>query len=117
MEIRYVNHSIANNFGEYIEVNENLKQFPELHRAILAHELEHTNTKGFTKKDLLLDLQRPTVSYKELLIFMIRNPRSFKQLLPFYKSGDNIIYDINMIIVYTFGFMLVGISTMLALNV
>lgn len=100
MEIRYVKHGIANNFGEYIELNENLKKYPKLHDALLKHELSHTNKPGFTKEDFMLDMNSGEVSYKQLLKFMINHPSSLSQVMPFYISNKTFIYDINMSIVW-----------------
>lgn len=115
MEIRLVEHSIANNFGEYIEINKYLKEEnPKLYGAILQHELEHSADKGFTKKDFILDLTEDRVSYKELLAFMIRHPKSLYQFLPLYRYSNKWFYDLNMIIVW--GFVLVVIIVAAALS-
>lgn len=109
MEVRYVPFGIANNFGDYIELNENLKKYPKLHDSILYHEYSHTNNPGFTFKDFMLDLRSPsTVSNWELLKFMVQNPRSFIQLLPIYKQGNVIFYDINTSIIWGVTLGIVG---------
>jgi hypothetical protein len=104
MEIRYVDYGLANNFGDYIEINEHLKGYPELHDEILKHELGHTDTPGFTKKDFLLDLSPSKVSYWKLFKFMCIYPKTFLQFAPFYiqkKEGKRMLfYDINLIIVW-----------------
>lgn len=101
MEIRYGKNGIANNYGDFIELNENLKMYPQLHDRILKHELEHSQDKGFTKKDFILDLTEDRVSNWEMLKFGIKHPRAFMQLLPFYWKEGIIYYDINMILVYS----------------
>lgn len=116
MEIRYVPFGIANNFGEYIEVNENLKKYPKLHDAILRHELSHTNIPGFTLKDFMLDMSAPQkISNKQLISFMIHHPRAMKQFLPIYKQEGTIFYDINMLIVWGFGLTAIGIVVFLTM--
>ena len=100
MEIREVDFGIASNFGDYIEINKNLRNYPKLRRAILDHEFGHTNRKGFTKEDLMHDLKEVKVSNFELLKFMVHNPKSFYQLLPFYYKQGRIYYDINLIIIW-----------------
>jgi hypothetical protein len=67
MNIEYVNHSLGNNFGDTIELNKHLKDYPKLHRQILNHELKHTN-KRFTKQDLILDLTDNPVNKRELIL-------------------------------------------------
>jgi hypothetical protein len=117
MEIREVNYGIANNLGDgVIEINKNLKEYPELRRAILAHELEHTDTKGFTKEDFIVDLAPTKVNYWKLIVFMIRNPRSFLQLAPFYIKDKVFYYDINLIISWCATLGLIGIASYLALK-
>ena len=100
MEIREVDFGIANNFGDYIELNKNLRNYPKLRRQILDHEFGHTKRKGFTKEDLIHDLSEVKVSNFELLKFMVHNPKSFYQLLPFYYKQGRIYYDINLIIIW-----------------
>lgn len=115
MKIEYVDHSLGNNYGDLIELNENLKQYPKLHHQILSHELKHTK-KTFTKKDLILDLTDSPVDKKELLIFMIKNPKSFYQFLPFYWTRKHgFVMDINLIIIYSVLISLVSLGFYLAL--
>lgn len=101
MEIKEVNWGIANRFSTHIEINKHLKEYPHLLNPILKHENSHTN-KFFSKHDFKLDfLNNSDVNSFEMLKFMIRHPKSFTQLLPFYwtkKSG--FVYDVNMIIMY-----------------
>ena len=100
MKIEYVNHSIGNNYGEEIELNENLKKYPKLHRKILRHELGHTN-KGF-KKNFIHDLTEDSVGIKEILSFMLHNPKSFYQFRPFFwHKKYGFTYDSNLIIIYS----------------
>ena len=115
MEIRETNWGIANNFGDYIEINRNLKEYPELYNAILYHELSHTNKKGFTKEDFLLDIGPSNVSYLKLLVFMIRHPKSLTQFLPFYYKDKSFIYDINMMIAWSVMIIVIGGAIVLSL--
>jgi hypothetical protein len=98
VEVRYVDIGLANNFGDYIEINEHLKGYPELHDAILDHELQHTD-KVFSKEDFLLDLAPSKVDYWKLFKFMVIYPKTFLQFAPFYYQKDKgLVYDINLII-------------------
>lgn len=96
-----VNHGVANNFGKYIEINKNLKKYPNLLNPIMKHELAHTK-EFFSVHDLKLDFVEETgINNFEMLKFMFKYPRSFTQLLPFYwtrKKG--FVYDINLMIMY-----------------
>lgn len=110
MEVKYVPYGIANNFGTHIELNENLPKYPNLHAPILAHELSHTQEKGFTKEDLLVDIRPVKLSYSELLKFMIKYPKTMVQFLPFYISNNTFIYDINMCITWGLTLAITGLG-------
>lgn len=114
MEINYVSHGIANNFGDYIEINENLKKYPSLHDAILRHELKHTEQKGFTKKDFLIDFGESEVNTMELFGFILKHPKSIFQLSPIYFSRKKIFFDINMMLTSFVFLGIISISSFLA---
>ena len=116
MKISYVSTGLGNNFGDEIELNEHLKEYPELHQAVLSHELAHTN-QAFTLKDLKLDLGKSEASSMDMLKFMFKYPKSFSQLLPFYYSKKHgFVYDINLILIYSVTFCLTLIVFWLALK-
>lgn len=116
MEVRYVPYAIANRFETHIELNENLRYYPDLHNAILQHELQHTNEKGFNKKDAILDFGVNKVNYFKLFKFMCIYPKTFLQFAPIYKKGDTLFYDLNLCLVWSFilGFASLGIYLWLA---
>jgi hypothetical protein len=116
MEVVYSKWGIGNNFGDFIELNENLKNYPKLHKAILAHEMSHTSDSGFTKKDLILDLSENRISNSELMKFIIKHPRSLVQFSPIYKKYGIFYYDINMIIIWLFTFGLISLTVFLSLK-
>jgi hypothetical protein len=104
-EITYVSHGIANNFGEVIEVNKELLKYPSLYKAVLHHEFLHNDNQ---RNDFITDLGEYKVSNVELLNFMIRNPRSFSQFLPFYwHKTYGFVYDWSVIITYIIILMLI----------
>ena len=107
MEIREVDYGIANNFGDYIEINKELKKFPKLYDAVLKHELKHTK-KRFSLKDLSIDVVN-NIDTKELIKFMIKRPKTWIQCLPFYWKNRKLVYDLNLMIVY-FIFIVAEIS-------
>jgi hypothetical protein len=115
-KIVYVPWGLANRYDETIEINENLKQYPELHDSILQHELQHTDSKGFTKEDFLLDLGPSNVDYFKLFKFMCFYPKSFLQFAPVYKRGKIIFYDINMAIAWSVILAVIGISVFIAVR-
>ena len=114
MKISYVDSGLGNNFGNEIELNKYLLNYPELHKIILNHELEHTD-KAFTLKDLALDLGESKINRLDLFKFMIKHPKSFYQLLPIYWSKKHgFVYDINLILIYSFMALLLSITINLA---
>ncbi len=102
MKIIEVDHSLANRFDGYIEINKNLKKYPKLLEPILNHELAHTD-KSFTWKDFKLDFfSNSKVNQWDLLKFMFKYPSSFLQLSPIlYSKKKGFIVDINLLIMYT----------------
>ena len=101
MEIIYVDHSIANNFGWYIEINENLKKYPELLKPILKHELSHTE-KAWSLHDFKLDFfSNNHINHWSLIKFMFKHPKSFYQLSPIlYSKEKGFVIDVNVLIMY-----------------
>jgi len=103
MEIIEVSHGIANRFGDgTIEVNKHLRAYPKLYYPIIKHELEHTDSLGFTLKDLRHDINaNHEVNQIQLLKFMFKHPKSFSQFLPFYYTKKRkFVVDINLCIIY-----------------
>lgn len=113
LPIVFVNHGIANRFLNRIEINEGLKKYPRLLKIIIDHELSHTN-RNFTFKDLFLDIGIPTKERISLVKFIVTNPRSLTQIMPLYISKGKIVYDINMIIIYSVLLLIIGGSVYFA---
>lgn len=114
--IEYVENSIANNFGDTIELNRNLLKYPELHEQVLEHELGHSDKPGFTKHDLDHDLKASKINQWELMKFMFRHPKAFMQLLPiYYTQKRGWVYDINLSLVYAFLIVIIVGGVMIGL--
>lgn len=117
VEISYVKWGLANRFDDGIEMNEALKKDRRLHDAILDHELGHKKKNTF-KQDLVHDLTPINrLDQRDLLVFMIKNPRTLTQLLPIYWSPKRrrIIYDLNMILIYGILFTAIAITVALVI--
>lgn len=101
IEVRDVDYGIANNFGNYIEINRHLRNYPTLFVPIMRHELAHTDA-VWSWEDFKLDFLDTTDTNRwDLVRFMFKHPKSFTQFLPIYwtrKKG--FVYDINMMIMY-----------------
>ena len=106
MEIIEVNHSIANRFSDYIEINKNLRKYPELLEPILKHEKAHTN-KTWSLHDFKLDFfSNSKVNSFSLMKFMFKHPRSFLQLSPIlYSKKKGFIIDFNILTMYAIMFI------------
>lgn len=115
MNIEYVSHSLGNRFKDTIELNENLIKYPKLHRAILDHELKHTD-KLFSKNDFSLDFSESKVNQLELMKFMLRHPKSFYQFIPFYWTKKHgFVFDINQTLLYLGLLACIGVGVYLAI--
>lgn len=101
LKIIEVDSGIANNFGTHIEINKNLKKYPELYKKVLGHELDHTD-KLFSYQDIKLDLiSSSDINNMDLLFFIKNHPKAITQFMPlWYSKRNGIYYDINMLIAY-----------------
>lgn len=117
MKITYVDHGIGNNFGDEIELNKDLLKYPELHEVVLNHELSHTD-KLFSLKDLSIDLTENNIDLLSMLKFMIKHPKSFTQILPFYYTKKHgFVYDINLIIIYLFMIFFISVTILVSVYI
>lgn len=118
VNVTYTRWGLANRFPDGIELNQVLKKNPRLHDSILHHELGHKKDNTF-KQDYVHDL-RPInkLSQKDLIIFMVKHPTTWTQLLPFYYSPKRkkIIYDLNMVINYSLVIGFIGLAFYLAIR-
>lgn len=102
-----VGHGIANRFKDGIEVNRHLQKYPRLYYPILKHELEHTENL-FSIEDFKHDINSEhKVNQIQLLKFMLKHPKSFTQILPFYYTKRRkFVLDINLSIIYFIMFLI-----------
>lgn len=107
-DIRLVDHGLANSFDDRIEINKEFKKDPELYDYLLKHELSHTN-EIFSLKDLRNEL-RFNKNILKLLFFVLKRPKLWYELLPFYKKNGVWIYDFNMMFMYLVLFILIGLN-------
>lgn len=103
LNIVYVNHGLGNRYTDgTIELNKHLVKYPRLHKAIVKHELRHTDDSNMTRHDLLHDLTIPDqIRQLDVLKFCLRHPSSLSQLLPvIYHKKRGIVIDKNLILIY-----------------
>ena len=104
LNIVYRDWGISDRFNDgTIEINKHLNKYPKLKRAILAHEIDHTDQSGFNRKDFLHDISSPDkIDMFEMMKFVIKHPHSLVQFLPgYYHKERGLVLDANMIIAYS----------------
>jgi len=103
IKVIYTKSGLANNFGTHIELNEKLKHNKFLRDFIIKHELGHKT--GFDLdyeiKDALSLILKPKVAFS-LLYLYITTPSAYIDLLPIQIRKKQIVYDLNLTILYFF---------------
>lgn len=103
-KIVYKDYGIADVLPDgTIELNKNLKNYPQLERSLIQHELKHSNTPGFTKQDFIHDLTTiDQFSLWQMFKFMCKNPSSWIVFFPIHYSfkQNRLSYDINALIIW-----------------
>ena len=95
--IKYVNSGLSNVFEDgHIEINKKFLKYPKIHNYILKHELGHKK-----KFDILHEFKLSWEVFPLFFIFII-TPNMWKDILPVQKKGKEIVYDLNLIILYSF---------------
>ena len=109
LKFKEIDYGIACRIEDTIYYNKNLKKYPELLKAILEHEKEHTL--GFELQDIILDLNGTHLKEvkKEYYKFILLHPSSLTMLLPV------LIYDkrtvIDPIILFLWIFVIIMLTT------
>ena len=110
MNIVYSEYGLANRYDNEIELNVNLKNYPELHNKILRHELDH-EAGNFTVKDFKHDLTDKSISIFSLIKFFWRTPKALTQFIPIYKHYKHgWVYDSSLLIIYFVIILIVSLS-------
>ena len=106
MKVLYCNRGLANNFLTHIEINKKLKYNKPLRDYIVKHELGHK--KGF---DLSHEFKIDWKIIPYLFLFVLTTPSTWFDFLPVQKKGKNIVYDLNLLILY--GLVILGIIALI----
>lgn len=103
LKVRYVKHGLANFFGEYIEINKNLKYNKRLRDYVVKHELKHSPDfdLGYEMSETIKLFVNPSLTFS-LIVFYLKNPTTWTDLLPIQIRNNKLIYDLNLIILYAF---------------
>ena len=100
MKIVYTKWGLANRFADRIEINEALKEYPELHELVLQHELGHHDSNSFIK-DLSHDLKE---KFRwDLFKFVITHPRTLINYLPIWYYKEKLVIEKSMSVVWLVG--------------
>jgi hypothetical protein len=102
MNIRYSPWGLANNYGDYVELNENLIKYPRLHDYVLKHELSHSK-----KFDLQKEFKMNAKYVIVLFLFCLKYPKTLRDLLPIQRKDNKWVYDLNLLILYIISAFLV----------
>lgn len=100
VQIEYIDYGIGFTRSDgVIELNKNLKKYPDLHKAVLKHELGHLK-KGSRKVDFLHDFLEIFNVKKQvrLLNFCIKHPRAFMSELPIFITKEGVFINWYMVI-------------------
>jgi len=108
IEIKYCENTVGCRIGDEIFIHPELEKHPELFRAILSHEFEHTD--GFSVQDVKNDLFGHNLDKvkREFYRFMISHPRTLLGYLPLSKIGKYWTFDFVMFSVWTLA-IIVGV--------
>jgi len=103
IKVKYAKYGLANFFGDYIEINKNLKHNKKLRDYVVKHELKHSSNfdLGYEIYEGIKLLNNPSFALS-LITFYLKNPNTWTDLLPIQIRNKKIIYDLNLIILYAF---------------
>jgi len=84
---------------DMIFVHEKLEeQMPKLYEKAIEHERRHSPSYKF--KDFFMDL-KPEGTFTPTIAFMVKNPKSLRQFLPWYVYDGHLYLDYTLLFLYT----------------
>ena len=109
IKIIEIDYAVGFRVGNDIYLNKKLKAYPSLRKAILKHELEHTDSLSW--KDIKLDLTgKHLKSVKSAYWkFIINNPTAWLQFSPVLFIGKDNVWDFMMIMYIIIVISLMGV--------
>jgi len=108
IEIKYTRWGIASRIGNTILINEKLKKYPQLHTAVLQHELDHSS--DYQWHDILIDIQNHHLQNlkKQYYSFIVKNPKSWVEFLPFGFYDGRIAFNATLTLFYGLTLIILG---------
>jgi len=102
IKVEYITFGIACRIKDKIYMNKNLlkKKHKKLHDAILDHEEKHSS--GFKKMDVINDFNNFELEpvKREYSAFVLGNPTTWVEFLPFWFYGGRIAFSIPMTLIW-----------------
>jgi hypothetical protein len=101
IKVIYKKFGLANNFGNYIEIHEKLKYNKPLRDYVVKHELGHKKhfDLNYDFSDGLSLLKKPDIAFS-LLYLYLTTPSMWVDFLPIQYRNKQIIYDVNLTLLY-----------------
>ena len=98
--IKEIDKGMAFRLGNTIYLHKNLKNYPILRKALLNHELKHTD--NYKLSDFKLDSFGNDLKLvkKEYYKFLFTNKGAWKQLLPYLVIDGKLYIDFTLTILY-----------------
>lgn len=99
-QIIHTNWGIACRIKDDIYINKKLLNYPQLHERILKHELDHSS--GYYLRDILMDLRNNHLKglKKQYYKFILKNPKSLSEFLPFWFYNKKIVVSPLLLLFY-----------------
>lgn len=111
IEVDYgLGFTVTDGNKRFIQINNNLKKYPELRQEILKHELKHFHSKN-KHIDFLIDLKSIFNLKQEwqLFRFSLRHPKAFLGNSPFFFDKRGFSVNWLMLLFYIF-IIILGVS-------
>jgi hypothetical protein len=115
LKVVYSDYGLANNFGDYIEINRHFSGDTNkvLRDAVIRHELGH-----LTSFDLKHEYKIPWKIMPKLIWFVIKHPKTWVDFLPFqFRKIENewvFVKDYNVLIQEIIAIVLLGLLIFVA---
>ena len=108
MKIKYSENVIGCRIGDIIYLHPDLNSLPSLRKAILKHELKHSN--GFNFKDLKIDFSDNDLDdvRKDFYKFLFNHPKVWIGYLPISRFEGKWTIDIAMVGFWLFAIVIIG---------
>lgn len=99
MDVINTNWGIAYRYGNIIEINSVLKNYPEIYERVLEHEKGHTSNKSI---DFFHDLNNKSIKFTDSIKLLFNHPKMMIQsMLPIWYHKGEWNYNAFLILFYS----------------